>query len=93
MTQKQVSYIDADKSYLFNCPNCDQPIIVNYNEVNCQIFRHAQFKNTGLQINPHTPKEECDRLISTNMVYGCAKPFKLLYENGKVKYVSSCDYI
>ena len=93
MAKKEVSYINDDKSYLFNCPNCDQFIIVNNNEVNCRIFRHAQFKSTGIQLNPHASKDYCDELVNSDLVYGCAKPFQLLYENGIVKFAIPCDYI
>ena len=43
--EKNVSWIE-EGYYLFDCPNCDAPIQVDGNEVNCRIFRHGQFKNT-----------------------------------------------
>ena len=30
------------------------------------------------QIDPHLKKEECDRLKSKNLIYGCGKPFQLI---------------
>jgi len=80
--------------YLFECPHCDCYTQVGANEVNCQIFRHAVYKNSGQQINPHTPKEICDKLIEEDAVHGCCKPFRLFRGvDGKVEYVNACDYI
>jgi len=56
--------------------------------LNCKIFRHAIFKNGGIQLNPHASKEECDKVIKDNLVYGCAKPFEIINEKA-VK----CEYI
>jgi len=50
-------------------------------------------KKSGLQVNPHTPIEHCDRLIQKGLVYGCCKPFRLIYDNNIIKYVDKCDYI
>lgn len=46
MTSKKVSWIEADNCYIFECPNCEVPIQVEANQVNCRIFRHGQLKNT-----------------------------------------------
>lgn len=73
---------------IVSCPNCNDSILIYNNEINCRIFRHAIYK-TGQQVNPHLPKEECDRLVSNNEVYGCCKPFKLNDEN----VPEICDYI
>lgn len=69
----------------FTCPHCDGEIVII--EMNCRIFRHAVFKN-GIQLNPHASKEECDRVVKENLVYGCAKPFQI--KDGKI---IKCDYI
>jgi hypothetical protein len=62
------------------------------NEINCAIFRHGVFKNTGMQVNPHESKEICDKLFSDNVIYGCCKPFQLHQkENNYVAEV--CGYI
>ena len=37
--------------YIFNCPNCDDEIIVQKNELNCKIFRHAIYKHNYEQVN------------------------------------------
>lgn len=86
-TRKEVQYIDADHCYVFDCPHCGIPVQVAENEVNCQIFVHGIMRSTGLQVNPHAPKEHCDRLIKQDLVYGCCKPFKLFRgQSGAVEY-------
>jgi len=67
------------------CPHCGGEIEII--ELNCTIFRHAIFKD-GRQLNPHAPKEECDRVVQENLVYGCAKPFQI--KDGKA---IKCDYV
>lgn len=74
--------------YQFNCPHCGGGIRVQENEICCQIFRHAQYKNNGQQIPPHSSKVECDRLIQENLVHGCAKPFRFTGTT-----IEICDYI
>lgn len=94
MTTKQVKYIQEDNSYIFNCPNCDLLIQVPENEVNCKIFRHGIMKTSGQQVNPHAPKDHCDRLVQQNLVYGCCKPFRLFRGiNGIIEYADICEYI
>ena len=66
------------------CPNCG--IMIEILEINCAIFRCGVVKATGMQIDPHLPKTECEKLGDT--IYGCAKPFRLL--DGKLVV---CDYI
>ena len=74
--EKNVSWIE-EGYYLFDCPNCDAPIQVDGNEVNCRIFRHGVYKRTGKQIPPHLDKITCERLFETGQIYGCGKPFKI----------------
>lgn len=94
--------IDYDKDtgmLIFPCPHCDAMITVGVNEVNCCIFRHGYFYNIVngqvvllQQMNPHTPKQECDRLKAENKIVGCGKPFRIDMENC-TRYVRICDYI
>ncbi len=71
---------------LIICPNCFE--YVEILELNCQIFRHAIYINTLIQIDPHLNKIECDKLFNENKIYGCGKPFQIInYE------VYKCDYI
>lgn len=66
------------------CPTCG--IMIEIVEINCAIFRCGVIKSTGIQIDPHLPKAECDKLGDT--IYGCANPFRL--DNGNLVV---CDYI
>jgi hypothetical protein len=66
------------------CPHCKTMIIVE--EINCGIFRCGIYKLSGLQINPHLVKDECDRI--KDEIWGCGKPFRI--ENNKL---IKCDYI
>ena len=72
---------------IVNCPHCNDFIIIE--ELNCRIFRHATYKNSGLQINPHASKEECDQLIANDLIFGCGKPFRINDDNN----IEICDYI
>jgi len=105
MSQNPVTQ-DGD-FFSFNCPHCNECIIVHQQETACRIFRHATYfillPNLPLingkpqyaptqQINPHTPKEICEQLIKENKVLGCAKPFRFVY-SPEGNYVEKCDYI
>ena len=67
---------------LLTCPHCSEEFIVLQSEINCKIFRHFVFKNFQL-LNPHTRKEECDRVVAEDLGYGCAGPIRLELENDK----------
>lgn len=70
-----VNFDEATQIYLFACPHCNDLIQVARADINCQIFRHAVYKNNHMQIPPHSSKEVCDALIASGEVYGCARPF------------------
>ena len=72
----------------YKCPWCNGEIITHPNEINCSIFRHGIFKNSGMQIYQHLPKNEVDKLINNNEIYGCGKPYKFMGN-----HVERCDYI
>ena len=75
---------------IVQCPNCGQDVIII--KLNCKIFRHAAYKDTGKQINPHMNKNKCEKLIRQNKIYGCGKPFKVNIVDDK--YIPEiCDYI
>lgn len=82
---------EEDGILYFNCPQCDEQIIVFKNELNCHIFRHAYYKSNFQQVNPHMSKIECDTLIERDMVYGCCKPFEIIHQDGKM-YAIKCAY-
>jgi hypothetical protein len=72
------------------CPHCECEVEIV--ELNCRIFRHRVFKESGAQVNPHAPKAECDELFEKNMIYGCGKPFQIIQDSDGFKAIQ-CDYI
>ena len=74
--------------YYFNCPHCDMLCQVHKSDIRCTIFRHAIYKKNLQNVNPHASKEECEKMLLNNEVYGCAKPFKFTGTNVEV-----CGYI
>jgi hypothetical protein len=84
---KATLYHDEAKLRLIvNCPHCNQFIIIE--QLNCCIFRHGVFMNTGEQIPPHLERNKCDQLVNERLIYGCGCPFKIV--NGLAE---KCDYI
>lgn len=89
-----------DSNYLIlQCPHCECFIYLSKSEINCGIFRHAQYIGTFVLIDPHCPQEQCEKLVSENKVYGCGKPCKLdplpydpLKQDIDYKLIK-CDYI
>jgi hypothetical protein len=79
-----------DEQPVLQCPNCKDYIIIL--KINCGIFRHGIFINSGNQINPHSSKELCDNYIQNKLIYGCGKPFKVIFLNDKFE-AEICDYI
>ena len=83
------------------CPHCNRWMQIE--EINCAIFRHGQYKETGIQIPPHLDKKGCDDLIKKGLIYGCGKPFKVIpnpnyskfrTDEANVKWIGeACDYI
>jgi hypothetical protein len=82
---------------IIQCPHCQQYIVIL--ELNCKIFRHGTYKTTGEQIPPHSPKDICDKLVETDQIYGCGKPFRIVIlenENNEEKnqwLIEKCEYI
>ncbi len=56
------------------CPTCG--IGIEIEVVNCAIFRCGVYKATGVQIDPHMPKEQCEAI--KDEIYGCGNPFKFV---------------
>ena len=75
---------------IIECPYCSDIVIIE--KLNCKIFRHAIYKNTFKQINPHMNKKKCDDLFEQKKIYGCGKPFKIIIDNDIYKAIQ-CDYI
>jgi len=80
---------------LVQCPHCN--LLIEIEQINCAIFRHGVYRQTGEQIPPHHPKSECDLLAEQNLIYGCGKPFRVQQEKDneqKITYIAEvCDYI
>ncbi len=76
----------------FECPHCSNTLIVNTHDINCGIFRHAVFKNNMQPINPHETESNCNQFVKDDLIYGCAKPFKIIKENDKYT-IEICEYI
>jgi len=72
---------------IISCPYPDCNISIEIIEINCAIFRCGICKN-GKQIEPHLPKEECDKLKKNNEIWGCGRPFQ--YIDGRLV---QCGYI
>jgi hypothetical protein len=79
-----------DEEPILTCPHCNEPIIIE--KINCAIFRHGILKTNGKQIDPHSSKELCDYYINNKLIYGCGKPFKIIYINNNLK-TEICEYI
>lgn len=100
-TDNKVEFDSTLNCYVFLCPHCQTFIQVERNAINCAIFRHGYFYNreqTGQltltnQMNPHTPKEECERLVRENKIVGCGKPFQLVRGESNSYLVKICNYI
>lgn len=93
MIKKPILYDRETYAYYFECPHSDCGLMIQVpkNQVNCRIFRHAVYKDTGEQINPHTPREVCDKLRNSGSIYGCGRPFYL--ETVDSPHVRICGYI
>jgi len=72
------------------CPHCKEIVLLE--KLNCCIFRHGVFKQNEKQMNPHAPKEECDRYVKEEKIYGCGKPFRVIKIGNEFK-THICEYI
>ena len=72
------------------CPHCEE--LIEIEQINCGIFRHAIYKSNLQQVHPHLPKNQCDELVYHDQVYGCCKPFKIVKQRNDYVLVK-CDYI
>lgn len=73
-----------------SCPHCN--CLVEILELNCRIFRHGVYKENGLQVCPHAPKELCNTLSAESRIHGCGKPFRVVEKDG-VFGAEVCDYL
>lgn len=68
--------------YIFICLHCHEPFIVRGSDFNCRILRHGAYKATLEPIPPHATKEECDALVQSGTIYGCAGPLQIVAGGG-----------
>ena len=85
--------MNEGKFFIFTCPHCGGNVQVFPDDLRCHIFRHGAYKTGQGQMDPHTPKAECDRLVSEGIVWGCGKPFRVVYTEAGEPYASECGYI
>ena len=84
--------MELKEDIIVSCPHCNQ--FVSIEKLNCRIFRHGILKINRNQIDPHASKELCNFYIKNNLIYGCGKPFKIIWCNSTNKYMAiNCDYL
>ena len=76
--------------FMICCPSCSEQIIVS--KVKCGIFRHGVYKNTGKQMNPHSDEERCNYLVTSDKIWGCGMPFRVVEKEGGFIAID-CEYI
>ena len=65
---------NKENIYVFTCLHCNGPFVIHHADFNCKILRHGVYKHNLQPINPHASKEECDALVASERIYGCAGP-------------------
>lgn len=76
---------------ILKCPYCEQYIEII--EINCGIFRCGLYKTDCSQLNPHASREECERVVAEDRIFGCGKPFRV-YKMAASEYrIEKCEYI
>lgn len=61
---------------VYECPHCGGTILVT--SMNCRIFRHAVYKNSGKQVGPHTKNKFIKKLINDDKIIGCGGQFRIV---------------
>lgn len=89
-----------DFNIIVVCPHCNHLVLTTKKTIKCTIYRHGVLKSNYRQMAPHTRKEECDRLYNENLIFGCGKPFKIVYvpddthnDESKKYKAEICGYI
>jgi hypothetical protein len=80
-------------SLILICPHCHEYFMVEKNEIICAIFRHGVYIDSLLPLDPHSPKNICDQLVSEKKIYGCGKPFQIFFDPSGESFTKICDYI
>ena len=78
---------------IIECPHTECKQAIEIIELNCKIFRCGIFKHNFKQIDPHSPKDVCDKLVATGAIYGCGKPFQIVPDISGGMKVVICEYI
>ena len=73
------------------CPHCKEYIEIE--QINCGIFRHGVIKANGIQVDPHSSEELCNFYIKNNKIFGCGKPFKIIFTSENNYEFVICGYI
>jgi len=76
---------------IVECPKCKCSIIIE--QLNCKIFRCGIYKNTYIQIPPHSNKDFIDNLLSQNKIYGCGEAFRIIMNNKNEYEAIKCSYL
>lgn len=78
---------------IVECPHCAVPVIIT--KIACGIFRHGTFKSKkkAKQINPHATQAQCEFYVKKDLIYGCAKPFRVVKSDSGNYVAEPCDYI
>jgi hypothetical protein len=81
----------TDPLIITPCPHCFDEVIIYENEINCNKFVHAYYKDNMEQVNPHLNKEMCEQLLKDNKIHGCGGAFTLKICNDKYE-AHKCDH-
>lgn len=82
MSDTDINYDKDQKTYYFFCPHCNILIAVPTKDIKCTRFCHGNFKKGLKPISPYTTKDESERLLKEDLIYGCGKPF--IFDGRKV---------
>lgn len=101
-----ISNASNTSNAIVNCPHCGCDIEIE--SVNCGIFRCGVYMHNNQQLDPHLSEIECKKLVSITdkkdinhginpnvnylLIWGCARPFKIIIENNKYK-TEKCEYL
>ncbi len=80
----------SESQPILKCPHCNELLIIE--KINCAIFRHGIMKKNLKQIDPHSLKELCDYFVNNDLIYGCGKPFRIVFKDNNLE-TEICDYI
>jgi len=78
---------------ILTCPHCSGIVLVARSDMNCRIFRHAVYASTMQPIPPHASLQECQQLLSSGTILGCAGPFQIIEAPGNTLVAQACPYI